>query len=380
MSSSANPACPPAIDLFVPGRICLFGEHSDWAGGYRQQNSLLERGHTLTSGTDQGIHARVEAHPTSLVLTATTPGGQMWGPHEIALAPQALLAEAQSGSFWSYCAGVAYQIQHRYAVSGLRIHNYHTDLPIRKGLSSSAAISVLTARAFNLVYELGLTIRDEMELAYLGEITTPSRCGRMDQGCAFGKRVVLMTFDGDGLHTREVSVGSDLFLVIADLGAEKNTRKILDCLNRCYPAGDTALASGVQDLLGPTNRRVVHEALEALATGDSRWLGALMDEAQSLFDRYATPVCPEELVAPRLHQLLSYAPLRPHVWGGKGVGSQGDGAAQFVARSQEHQKAAIDLLERSLGLRCLELTLPASTGARVEFHHRHARLEHKEGA
>ena len=21
--------------LFVPGRICLFGEHSDWAGGYR---------------------------------------------------------------------------------------------------------------------------------------------------------------------------------------------------------------------------------------------------------------------------------------------------------------------------------------------------------
>jgi galactokinase len=23
------------MKLFVPGRICLFGEHSDWAGGYR---------------------------------------------------------------------------------------------------------------------------------------------------------------------------------------------------------------------------------------------------------------------------------------------------------------------------------------------------------
>ena len=23
----------PTIDLFVPGRLCLFGEHSDWAGG-----------------------------------------------------------------------------------------------------------------------------------------------------------------------------------------------------------------------------------------------------------------------------------------------------------------------------------------------------------
>ncbi|MBU1950761.1 MAG: galactokinase family protein, partial [Candidatus Eisenbacteria bacterium] len=24
--------------LFVPGRVCLFGEHSDWAGAYRVQN------------------------------------------------------------------------------------------------------------------------------------------------------------------------------------------------------------------------------------------------------------------------------------------------------------------------------------------------------
>jgi len=24
------------MQIFVPGRICLFGEHSDWAGGYRR--------------------------------------------------------------------------------------------------------------------------------------------------------------------------------------------------------------------------------------------------------------------------------------------------------------------------------------------------------
>ncbi|MCB0002160.1 MAG: GHMP kinase, partial [Anaerolineae bacterium] len=24
------------MKIFVPGRICLFGEHSDWAGGYRR--------------------------------------------------------------------------------------------------------------------------------------------------------------------------------------------------------------------------------------------------------------------------------------------------------------------------------------------------------
>ena len=37
------------------------------------------------------------------------------------------------------------------------------------------------ARGFNKVYDLKLTVRGEMEAAYLGEILTPSKCGRMDQ-------------------------------------------------------------------------------------------------------------------------------------------------------------------------------------------------------
>ena len=27
-----------ANEIFVPGRLCLFGEHSDWAGKYRTMN------------------------------------------------------------------------------------------------------------------------------------------------------------------------------------------------------------------------------------------------------------------------------------------------------------------------------------------------------
>jgi hypothetical protein len=51
-----------------------------------------------------------------------------------------------------------------------------------------------------------------MELAYQGEITTPSRCGRMDQGCAFGNRPVLMTFDGDRLDTNAFRVNQPMYL------------------------------------------------------------------------------------------------------------------------------------------------------------------------
>ncbi len=345
------------MKLFVPGRICLFGEHSDWAGGYRRINADVEKGYTLITGTDQGIYAEVEPHPTSLILTSTTEDGERLGPHEIPMDPGALLEEAQKGGFWSYIAGVAYQVMTNYHVRGLVIDNYQTDLPVKKGLSSSASICVLTARAFNRVYDLKLTIRGEMELAYMGEITTPSRCGRMDQGCAFGNRPVLMVFDGDRLETVELQVEDELHLAIVDLGAEKDTMEILNRLNRCYPFAENEVERGVQELLGPINKRVAHQAVEALSASDGEKIGELMVEAQGFFDRYATPACPEELTAPVLHRVLNHEPLKPHIWGGKGVGSQGDGTAQFIARSRADQQAVIEILERDLGVECLELTI-----------------------
>jgi len=351
------------LDIFVPGRICLFGEHSDWAGGYRRINAEVEKGYTLIVGTDQGIYAHVEPHPSALVLSSTSPEGQRFGPYEIPMRADALLAEAQKGGFWSYIAGVAYQILTNYHVRGLVIDNYKTDLPMKKGLSSSAAICVLAARAFNRIYDLKMTTRGEMELAYQGEIVTPSRCGRMDQGCAFGKRPILMTFDGDRLEVQELRPGRDLHLVIVDLMAHKDTMQILSQLNHAYPFADNEIERGVQELLGPINKRIVHQAIEALTAGDAQRLGALMVEAQTLFDRYAIPACPEQLTAPVLHKVLNYGPLQPHVWGGKGVGSQGDGTAQFVARSAEDQQAAIAIIERDLGLACLKLTI--GTGPRV---------------
>ncbi|HJW83907.1 MAG TPA: sugar phosphate nucleotidyltransferase [Anaerolineae bacterium] len=345
------------MKIFVPGRICLFGEHSDWAGGHRRTNADIEKGFTLICGTDQGIYAEVAPHPTSLVLSSTSPDGERRGPYEIPLEPNALLEEAARGEFWSYVAGVAYQVVTNYRVRGLVLDNYKTDLPMKKGLSSSAAICVLTARAFNRIYDLKLTVRGEMELAYQGEITTPSRCGRMDQGCAFGNRPVLMTFDGDRLDTQELQVSRDVHYVIVDLRAQKDTLEILNRLNRCYPFAENEVERGVQELLGPINKRVVQQAIQALRVSDAERLGALMSEAQAFFDRYAMPACPEELTAPVLHGVLTYAPLLPHIWGGKGVGSQGDGTAQFVARSQADQQAVVEIIERDLRMPCLTLTL-----------------------
>ena len=348
------------MKLFVPGRICLFGEHSDWAGGYRRVNVDLELGCTLITGTNQGIYADVKPHPGKLIVTTTLNDGSREGPFEIDMDCKALLEEAQKGGFFSYAAGVAYQILTHYQVQGLEIDNTKTDLPIKKGLSSSAALCVLVARAFNRIYDLKMTIRGEMEYAYLGEITTPSRCGRMDQGCAYGNRPIAMTYDGDRIDVKELSVPRDLHYVIVDLNASKDTKEILAKLNQSYPFADTPLQDSVQEYLGSINLRLTGQASEAIQTGDAETLGRLMTEAQQEFDKHLGPACPSQLTAPVLHKLLNYAPIQSLILGGKGVGSQGDGTAQLLTRNAEDQKKVIDIIEDKLNMPCLELIIGSS--------------------
>lgn len=349
------------MKLFVPGRLCLFGEHSDWAGGYRRVNSRLERGYALITGTNQGLYAEVNPHPDQLIVRACGSDRQSQVAIALPMARDLLLAEAKKGSFFSYAAGVAYQFLTHFQVGGLEIDNYLTDLPIQKGLSSSAAICVLMARAFNHLYDLKMTVRGEMEFAYLGEITTPSRCGRMDQACAYGNRPILMIFDGDIFDIIELKVPDDLFFVVVDLGAEKNTQEILSELNRCYPFTTNQLHKNVQHYLGLISSQITQEAVDALQQGDAERIGDLMKRAQAEFDRYLIPACPRQLSAPVLHQLLNYQPIQPYILGGKGVGSQGDGTAQFIVKDKVNQQKVIKIIERDFPqMQSLKLTIYAN--------------------
>ena len=348
------------MELFVPGRICLFGEHSDWAGGYRRVNSDLEKGYTIITGTSQGLYADIQPHPSKLILSTTFRDGTKKGPFKIEMERRALFEEAQKGGFFSYACGVAYQIITHYHVRGLVIDNHKTSLPIKKGLSSSAAICVLVSRAFNRIYDLKMTVRGEMEYAYQGEITTPSRCGRMDQGCAYGKRPILMTFDGDRIDIKELKVPQSLYWVIVDLNAGKDSKEILARLNACFPFASDDMQKEVQRYLGPINKSIVEEAIEALQTGNAKKLGQLMKQAQKEFDEHLMQVCPSQLTAPVLHKVLNYEPIQEHIYGGKGVGSQGDGTAQLIAKNKNSQKRAMEILERDFAMPCLPMIIETS--------------------
>jgi galactokinase len=354
------------IELFVPGRLCVMGEHSDWAGGFRRLNPALDEGFCIVCGTEQGLFARVRRHPSAVVIRSTDEAGRAFET-QLPLNPTALRAEAAKGSFFSYAAGVAYQLLTLHNVQGVEIDNYRTTLPLRKGLSSSAAFCVLAARAFNQLYGLKYSARGEMELAYKGETTTPSQCGRMDQCCAFGPIPVLMTFDGDFVDCQVLTLppGTALHFVVVDLGAAKDTPQILAALAQAFPFGAAvekdpklhAVHANVRQFLGPENRRLLAAATAAFLKGDAPTIGALMNEYQSLFDSNLQPACPQQLASPVLHAALAHKSLQHQVWGGKGVGSQGDGSLQFLCKGAKEQAEVARLVEAELGMVAMPMTI-----------------------
>ncbi|MDH3684997.1 MAG: hypothetical protein OEP95_02170 [Myxococcales bacterium] len=340
--------------LFVPGRLCLFGEHSDWAGAYRDVSPDQPPGYCLVMGTDQGIHAVAEPRADAFEITSKLGRGPAAEAH-LPADPAALGEAARKGGFFAYAAGAAFEMMERYPVAGLALET-RTDLPVGKGLSSSAAICVLVARAYSQVYDLGLTEREEIEVAFAGERRTGSECGRMDQICAYGQRPTFLRFSGEDLEVEVLQPQGSLHLLVVDLCAAKDTVRILRELNACFPDTPGAVAAGVREALGPLNEALLRRAREAVATGAAAALGDLMREAQELFDRQVSPAC-DELRAPRLREVLRHPAVRECAHGGKGVGSQGDGCAQFVVRDADAREELSARLERDLGVACLPLTI-----------------------
>ena len=348
-------ATTDSINLFVPGRLCLMGEHSDWAGLYRTINAAIVPGQAIVTGIEQGIYATV-SKSDKFIVESDLPSFK-GSSFECPMDTEKLKETASEGGFFSYVAGVASYVNEYYKVKGLYIKITKMDLPIKSGLSSSAAICVLVARAFNILYHLHCNTMGEMFIAYYGEQRTPSRCGRLDQACAYGVNPVSMTFDGNEISVKPLKLKAPLYFVISDLNSKKDTVKILGDLNKCYPFAENENDKLTQEALGKDNREFIEKGIALLEKGDVEAYGQLMIEYQRNFDQKVAPSCPSELKSPVLHSLLNDNNLREYIYGSKGVGSQGDGTIQFLAKNENCQQKIIEYLKKEKGLSGFPLTL-----------------------
>lgn len=269
-----------SIELFVPGRLCLFGEHSDWAGTNKNMNASIVPGRAIVTGVEQGIRG-IATKSENFSVTSNLQEYQ--GTHfSCEMDMRKLRETAQQGGFFSYVAGVASYMCEWYHVGGIQLEITEMTLPMKSGLSSSAAICVMVAKAFNELYHLQLNTLGVMNIAYWGEQRTPSRCGRLDQACAFGTVPVAMTFDGNELDVEPITVKQPLYYVFADLMAGKDTVKILADLSRAYPFPHDEKERAVHQALGIDNQKITARAMRYISEGNAPKLGALMTEAQLL--------------------------------------------------------------------------------------------------
>ena len=59
------------MKIFIQGRICLFGEHSGWDGGYRWINANIEKDYALIVETNQETYA--DSHHETVIAYRWSP-------------------------------------------------------------------------------------------------------------------------------------------------------------------------------------------------------------------------------------------------------------------------------------------------------------------
>ncbi|MFI6083759.1 galactokinase [Streptomyces sp. NPDC051217] len=188
----------------APGRVNLIGEYTDFNDGFVMPLALP---HTAVAAVSRRSDGVLRVH------SADAPGGV------VRLALDELVPLSDTG--WAaYPAGVVWALREAgHAVPGADIHLTST-VPTGAGLSSSAALEVVTALALNDLYELGLSAPELAVLAQRAEnafVGVP--CGVMDQMasacCTEGHALYLDTRD---LSQRQVpfdlaAVGLQLLVV-----------------------------------------------------------------------------------------------------------------------------------------------------------------------
>ncbi|KAH9258349.1 hypothetical protein BASA81_003398 [Batrachochytrium salamandrivorans] len=344
------------MELFIPGRLCLFGEHSDWNAGN------VGFGEALVVSTATGVFARanlVSSPSQPAQFTFIAPDGNAV---TAGLSERDLCSALAQSPYFCYVLGAAAVFVAKYpglpedGASSVQIDNYRTTIPLKKGLSSSAAVCVLVVRALSMLL-LGrrLSVLEETELAYQGERLTPSQCGRLDQISVsslsdFPGQVGMIRFgsaDND-ITCQLVELQQPVYLLIATCTGVKDTIAILESLQTAARETTVIETSSVRELFGTRNRQVVTMAAELLQSGNAAELGKLATKAQSMFDQVCIPLCPSQLTAPGLHALLRDGKVCELACGGKGVGAGGDGTCFFVLDCKRKQTELLDYLQHTL--------------------------------
>jgi galactokinase len=365
---------PPTHAASAPGRVNLLGEHTDYNGGPVLPMAIAAR---TTAAVGPG-------EPGWLDLVSSRDG----------LVQRVRWDGALPGGWAGYVVGVQRELGGK-APPGARLA-LASDVPIGGGLSSSAALTVSTARALADLVGASLTADELVGVAHRAEFDQVGvKCGIMDQTIAVRARAghALLLECATG-RTRHVPVRGRFLLfdtgVRHDLAASAyNTRRAeceaaLRILRESEP-GLTALAewpaarvTALRRLLRePWRARATHVVTETartrlgadlLARGRLRPFGRLLDASHESCRRHYECSAPElDVVASAARRAGAWgARLTGAGWGGSVLVLVGPDASRATAREQAIVAAVTRAMVRRFGREPKVTAVRSGAGARRE--------------
>ncbi len=332
-------------------RVCLWGDHCDWARRQVIASSIDRRITTVaTRSDDDMVHVSADNLVHGLKESAS---------FEVDHATEIPLR----GSSLKYVNAVYAALLERFPdLKGSRL-SITSDVPMRRGLSSSAALCVSVTSALSDLFRLGLTPDDLVRISYRAERGILGiGCGMMDQTASVFDHPLFMDFSKDFSYQR-VSLRREIPIIIADVGGERDTRKILNTLNQHYFERQDPL---IVRTLGTDIPRIVRKARAEMEGRCSlERLGQLMDENQACYDRGLRPFCESELGSPLLYRALQAA-REGGAFGAKWTGAGGSGSIVAVASAGRIEELAAELMKVCRGVIRVSVGRDANVSKRAD--------------
>lgn len=330
-----------AVRVHYPGRVCVLGEHCDWAGGASLAVPLpLGVGVTVERPGPGGDVAVEQSGSGEDVTLRTVLEGR---PSETRFPVEGFVD--RNGGPLRFAPAALHLLRAEGIVVGARVVTVDSDLPAGRGLSSSAAFSL--AVLDGLARSAGHTVEPMRLAAWAFRVEHDLlgvECGLLDQLACAARAPVLIEWGsgrGAGHDLRTVPVRGDFHLLVGAFATPRDTAGILAALNRDVREGGAATAAAF-----PTFAASAREGAAALAAADPARLGAAMDRAQRAYEDHLEVALPE-LAAPGLRRACT-ASRAMGALGAKFSGAGGDGSVVALFGSAAAAAAAATALRPGL--------------------------------
>jgi galactokinase len=254
------------------------------------------------------------------------------------------------------------------------------DLPVREGLSSSAALCVAVATATDLITQSlptqldSISLKKNLEgaldpnlakyarLAYVGERKILGvNCGQMDQYASAYGGTLSINCEKEPAEVSRLKIESGIPLVIGDTEQKKDTPRILAWLGERFKKKEKLFMEGVDGIV-----KVVSEAAKELdkASPDLKKVGELMNLNQRYLSENlkVSGECP---ISPSNLDELVNAALDAGALGAKVSGSGGGGCIVALCESETLRKQVAHAIEKAGGK--AYTTNLAAKGVRLEL-------------